>query len=44
MNDREFWMLVRQALLIFLSAIEKRYGFEITTELRKKAKEIAKLA
>jgi hypothetical protein len=25
MTDREFWMIVRQALLLFVSAIERRY-------------------
>jgi hypothetical protein len=26
MNDREFWAMVRRALLMFVSAIEQRYG------------------
>ena len=26
MTDREFWMLVRQALLAFVDAIERRWG------------------
>lgn len=26
--DREFWWAVRRALLAFVTAIEKRYGFE----------------
>lgn len=25
MTDREFWLMVRQALLMFVAAIEKRY-------------------
>jgi hypothetical protein len=25
MSDREFWMLVRQALLMFVDAIERRF-------------------
>lgn len=25
MTDREFWMAIRQALLMFVSAIERRY-------------------
>lgn len=26
MTDREFWITVRQALLLFVSAIERKYG------------------
>lgn len=26
MNDREFWLLVRRALLMICAAIEKRYN------------------
>jgi len=25
MNEREFWIVIRQALLLFVSAIERRY-------------------
>jgi hypothetical protein len=25
MTDREFWVLVRQALLLFVSAVERKY-------------------
>lgn len=28
MDERAFWMTVRQALLMFVGAIEKRYGFQ----------------
>ena len=35
MSDREFWILVRQALLLFVDAIERRYGLRRTAELRK---------
>lgn len=37
MNDREFWIAVRQALFIVLSAIEKKLDIKPTTkELRDK--------
>jgi hypothetical protein len=26
MSDREFWMMVRAALIMFVKAIEKRYN------------------
>ena len=26
MNDREFWVMVRRALLMFVKAIEQRFG------------------
>jgi hypothetical protein len=26
MTDREFWIAIRQALLAFVDAIERRYG------------------
>lgn len=29
MTDRDFWMLVRRALLMICSAIEKRFGEEL---------------
>ena len=35
MTDKEFWILVRQALLLFVDAIERRYGLRRTAELRK---------
>ena len=40
MSDREFWELVRQALLMAVDAIERRYlpGAARTAELRKMAK------
>lgn len=28
MSDREFWIMVRRALLLFVGAIEKRYGLK----------------
>jgi len=28
MTDREFWLLVRRALLMVIRAIEKRYGID----------------
>ncbi len=39
MTDREFWLLVREALLLFVDAIERRYAIRRTCELRKLAKE-----
>lgn len=35
MDDKQFWLLVRQALLLFVDAIERRYGLKRTAELRK---------
>lgn len=35
MTDKEFWLLVRQALLMFVDAIERRYDLRRTAELRK---------
>jgi len=26
MTDKEFWIMIRRALLMFVSAIEKRWG------------------
>jgi hypothetical protein len=34
MNDREFWIIVRQALLLFVDAIEQKYGLPRTSEMR----------
>jgi len=28
MTDREFWLLIRRALLMVIRAIEKRYGID----------------
>lgn len=34
MSERDFWLMVRRALLMFIGAIEKRYGIsERITEL-----------
>jgi len=38
MDDREFWLIVRQALLLFVDAIEKRWQMPRTRELVKIAK------
>ena len=40
MDDSKFWEQVRQALLMFVDAIERRYmpGARCTAELRKEAK------
>jgi len=40
MSEREFWSLIRQALLMFVDAIERRFlpGAQRTAELRKLAK------
>jgi hypothetical protein len=41
MSDREFWALVRQALLMFVDAIERRYLPDMTrtAEARRMAKQ-----
>ena len=36
-KDREFWMLVRQALLLLVDAIERKLDMRRTAELRKSA-------
>lgn len=28
MNDRDFWFVIRRALLLVVSAIDKRFGFK----------------
>ena len=40
MSEREFWSLIRQALLMFVDAIERRFlaDAQRTAELRKLAK------
>ena len=35
MDDREFWLLVRQALLLFVDAIERRYSLQRTANMRR---------
>ena len=36
MTDREFWLLIRQALLNFIEAIEVKFGIHPrTSEIRK---------
>ena len=39
-DDREFWMLVRQALLLFVDAIERRFLPDVvrTAEVRRALK------
>jgi len=32
MNDKDFWLTVRAALIMFIRAIEKRYGFGVHTD------------
>jgi hypothetical protein len=39
MSDREFWIIVRQALLLFVDAIEQRYSLPRTSEMRQMAKD-----
>ena len=34
MSDKEFWLLVRSALLAFIDAIEQKYGLPRTSEMR----------
>jgi len=39
MSDREFWILVRQALLMLIDSIERKWGINPrTSELRKMLK------
>jgi hypothetical protein len=39
MNDREFWLAVRTALLSIVDAIERRFGIKpLTSLLRKEVK------
>jgi hypothetical protein len=40
MSDREFWIIVRQALLLFVDAIEQRYSLTRTAELRQTLTEL----
>ena len=36
MDERKFWMVIRQALLAVINAVEKRYNIQPrTSELRK---------
>lgn len=37
-DEREFWMLIRQALLLLVDAIERRLDIARTAELRKQSK------
>jgi hypothetical protein len=38
LSDREFWLIVRQALLLFVDAIERRYALPRTADLRRLSK------
>ena len=38
MSDAEFWLIVRQALLLFVDAIERKLALPRTAELRKRDK------
>lgn len=38
LSERAFWQLIRQSLLLFVDAIERRYRFTRTSELRRIAK------
>jgi len=35
MEDKDFWLAIRQALLMMVDAIERKYGLDRTAELRK---------
>ena len=37
-SDRDFWLLIRQALLLAVDAIERRMGLGRTAELRRELK------
>ena len=34
-EDREFWLIIRRALLLFVDAIERRWNIPRTAEMRK---------
>jgi hypothetical protein len=34
MTEREFWIIIRSALLLFVDAIEKRYDLPRTAEIK----------
>jgi hypothetical protein len=38
MDDRALWLAIRQALLMIVDAIERRYGLRRTSEMRKDLK------
>ena len=38
MDDRALWLAIRQALLMIVDAIERRYGLKRTAEMRKDLK------
>ena len=38
MKDREFWMAVRQGLLMMVDAIERMLDMERTSDIRKRYK------
>ena len=38
MSDNEFWLIVRQAQLLFVDAIERKLALPRTAELRKREK------
>jgi hypothetical protein len=40
MSDREFWIIVRQALLLFVDAIEQKYSLPRTSEMRQLLKDM----
>jgi hypothetical protein len=37
-EDRMFWLAIRQALLMFVDAIERRLGLPRTADLRKEVR------
>ena len=38
MTDAEFWLIIRQALLLFVDAIERKFNLPRTAEMRKQGK------
>ena len=38
MSDRDFWLLLRQALLLMVDAIERRMDMARTADLRREVK------
>lgn len=37
MNEREFWIMIRRALLMIVEAIERRYDIQPLTSMLRKA-------
>jgi hypothetical protein len=40
MSDKDFWLVIRQALLLVVDAIERKYCLHRTAEMRKMERDI----